>query len=94
MTTLFAWVISGVGATIVLVPIALELANNLGSNPRIFALIVAIAASNTFMLPMYQVNALIAGPGGYRTSDFLKVGTGMTILYWIVMLLTINWFYS
>jgi di/tricarboxylate transporter len=40
---------------------------------------------------MHQVNALIAGPGGYRMLDFLKVGSGMTVLYWIIMLLMINW---
>lgn len=90
VATGFSWVISGVGATIVLVPIAIDLAHSMGADPRIYALIVAIAASNTFLLPMHQVNALIAGPGGYRMIDFLKVGAGMTILYWFVMLLMIN----
>jgi di/tricarboxylate transporter len=91
IATGFSWVMSGVGATIVLVPVALDLANRVGADPRIYALIVAIAASNTFLLPMHQVNALIAGPGGYRMLDFLKVGSGMTVLYWIIMLLMINW---
>ncbi len=91
IATGFSWVMSGVGATIVLVPVALDLAHRVGADPRMYALIVAIAASNTFLLPMHQVNALIAGPGGYRMLDFLKVGSGMTVLYWIVMLLTINW---
>lgn len=93
LSTIFGYVLSGVGATIVLVPVALELAFNVGADPRIYALIVAISASNGFLLPMQQANALVAGPGGYHTKDFLKVGSGMTILYWIVMLISINlWF--
>ncbi|HXH54986.1 MAG TPA: SLC13 family permease [Gammaproteobacteria bacterium] len=93
LSTVFGYVLSGVGATIVLVPIALELAFNVGADPRMYALIVAISASNAFLLPTQQANALIAGPGGYRTKDFLKVGGGMTILYWAVMLISINlWF--
>lgn len=90
LATAFGFVISNVGATIILVPVALELAVNVGADPRIYALIVAIASSNTFLLPMQQVNVLIAGPGGYNTKDFLKVGGGMTILYLITMLVTIN----
>jgi len=93
LATGFSFVISAVGATIVLVPVALELALNMDADPRVYALIVAIAASNTFLLPMHQVNALIAGPGGYRTIDFLKVGFFMTILYWITMLLAVNWIF-
>lgn len=90
LTTAFSVAISGVGATIVLVPIALDLAVNFGGNPKIFALIVAIAASNLFLWPSHQVNVLIAGPGGYTIKDFIKVGTGMTLLYWIIMLIGIN----
>ncbi len=90
LATIFGLVISNVGATIVLVPIALELAINIGADPRVFALIVALASSNTFLMPNQQVNALIAGPGGYRTKDFLKVGGGMTLLYWVIMLGAVN----
>lgn len=90
LATLFSFVISPVGATIVLVPIALDLATNLGADPRIFALIIALSASNSFLLPMQQVNALISGPGGYKTSDFFRAGLGLTILYWIVVLGIVN----
>ena len=92
--TLFGFVISNVGATIVLVPIALELAFNVGADPRIYALIVAIASSNTFLMPTQQVNALIAGPGGYRTIDFIRVGGGMTLLYWLITLVGVNLLFS
>ncbi len=90
LATVFGLVISNVGATVVLVPIALELAIQIGADPRMFALIVALASSNTFLMPNQQVNALIAGPGGYRVKHFLKIGGGMTVLYWIIMLATVN----
>lgn len=87
---LFTFVISGVGATVVLVPVAMELAARVGGDPKIFALIVAIACSNTFIMPMQQANALVTGPGNYQTKDFLRVGSGLTILHWIVTLVAVN----
>ena len=66
----------------------------MGADPRIYALIVAIASSNTFLMPTQQVNALIAGPGGYRTIDFIRVGGGMTLLYWLITLAVINLLFS
>jgi di/tricarboxylate transporter len=90
LATSFGFVLSNVGATIVLVPVALEIAIKVGADPRVYALIVAIASSNAFLMPTQQVNALIAGPGGYKTKDFLKMGIGMTFLYWFAMLIVIN----
>lgn len=93
ITMIFTFVLSSVGATIVLVPVALELALRIGQEPRLFALIVAVACSNTFMMPMQQANALIAGPGNYTLKDFFRFGAGMTILFVIVMVLVINFIY-
>lgn len=90
LTSLFSLIISNIGATVLLVPVAVELATNLGADPRMFALTVALAASNTFLIPTHQVNALIAGPGSYKVKDFIKVGGMMTILYWVVMLIGIQ----
>lgn len=89
-----ALVISNVGATIFLVPIALELANIVGADPRIFALTVALSASNTFIFPTHQVNALIAGPGGYSSNDFLKIGGWMTVIFIVTMFVGLNIFFS
>lgn len=91
--TLFSFAVSAAGATIILVPVALDLANHIGADPRVFALIVAVASANTFILPMQQANALILGPGGYKVMDFVRSGLGLTILYWIVMLVAINAFF-
>ena len=52
-----------------------------------FALTVAIATSNSFLIPTHQVNALIMGPGGYRVPDFMRAGGIMTILFLLVMML-------
>lgn len=93
LSTAFAFAITGIGAVIVLVPIALDLAVNFGGDPNVFTLIVAIACSNTFLFPAQQANALVAGPGNYTTKDFMKVGLGMTFLYWIIMLIGINLFF-
>ena len=93
LATFFASVLSGTGATIVLVPLALELAIKTNGDPRLYALIVAIAASNTFLLPTQQVNALVAGPGLYQPRDFIRVGGLMTVLYWIIMLVAIPWLF-
>jgi len=93
LTTFFTLVMSNVGATALLVPLAINMALATGHDPGSFALIVGIAASNAFLIPTHQVNALIMGPGGYKVSDFLKVGSLMTVVFMAVMLLVINFFY-
>jgi len=61
-----------------------------GANPAIFALTVALATSNSFLIPTHQVNALIKGPGGYRVPDFMRAGLIMSVLFIVVMLLMLN----
>lgn len=90
LATLFTLVISNVGATVLLVPIAINLALNAGASPAMFALTVAVSTSNSFLLPTHQVNALIFGPGGYRVADFIRAGSIMTLLFLVVSLLTLN----
>ena len=90
LATFFTLVISNIGATVLLVPIAINIAISVGANPAIFALTVAIATSNSFLIPTHQVNVLIMSPGGYRVSDFLRAGGIMTVLFLLVMLVTMN----
>ena len=77
-------------------PIKLQLGAKLtkglgaGANPAVFALTVAIATSNSFLIPTHQVNALIMGPGGYRVNDFIRAGGIMTVLFLVVMTLMMN----
>ncbi|MCI2400543.1 SLC13 family permease [Aliiroseovarius subalbicans] len=84
LATLFTLVMSNVGATVLLVPLAVSIAVAAGGDPAIFALTVAISTSNSFLIPTHQVNALIMGPAGYRVADFLRSGGIMTLLFLVV----------
>lgn len=94
LTSIFTLVVSNVGATVLLVPLAINMALGAGADPRMAALTVAVAASNTFVLPTHQVNAYIMGPGGYRTVDYIKAGSVMTVLYLVVMIGAMSLFYG
>lgn len=90
LATGFTLVMSNVGATVLLVPLAVSIAVAAGASPGLFALTVAISTSNSFLIPTHQVNALIMGPGGYRVMDFVKSGGIMTILFLVVSLGVMN----
>jgi di/tricarboxylate transporter len=93
LTSFFTLVVSNVGATVLLVPLAVNMALQGGADPRTAALVVGLAASNTFVLPTHQVNALIMRPGGYRTVDYVRAGAGMTVLFLVVMVTALYFFY-
>lgn len=93
LATFFTLVMSNVGATVLLVPLAVNIAIGAGANPAVFALTVALATSNSFFLPTHQVNALIMGPAGYRVADFMRAGGIMTVLFLTVMMLMLNLIY-
>ncbi len=90
LATVFTLVMSNVGATTILVPIAISIALATGANPVMYALIIALSTSNAFILPTHQVNALIMGPGGYTVADFVRAGTGMSVVFLVVMLTMVN----
>jgi di/tricarboxylate transporter len=90
LATTFSLVMSNVGATVLLVPLAVSIAVAAGASPALFALTVAISTSNSFVIPTHQVNALIMGPAGYKVMDFVKSGGIMTILFLVVSLLMMN----
>ena len=94
LATIFSLVMSNVGATVLLVPLAINIALETGGNPAVYALIVALGTSNAFILPTHQVSALIMGPGGYKVNDFLRVGSLMSIIFIVVMLFAVNIFIS
>ena len=93
LATFFTLVMSNVGATVLLVPLAVNIAIGVGANPAVFALTVAIATSNSFLIPTHQVNALIMGPAGYRVSDFVRAGSIMTTLFLVVMMVVMTLLY-
>ena len=90
LATFFTLVMSNVGATVLLVPLAVNIAIGAGANPAVFALTVALATSNSFLIPTHQVNALIMGPGGYKVADFMRAGGIMTVLFLTVLMIMLN----
>ena len=90
LATGFTLLMSNVGATVLLVPLAINIALGAGGNPAVFALTVALAASNSFLIPTHQVNALVMGPGGYRVVDFMRAGGVMTILFLVILIPMVN----
>ncbi len=93
LTSFFAIFVSNVGTTVLLVPIAMNLAMQIGADPKIAGMVVAIASINTFILPTHQVNALIMQPGGYKTTDYMRVGSGMMVLFFIILMAMLKLFY-
>lgn len=93
LATGFTLVMSNVGATVLLVPLAISIALQAGANPAVFALTVAIATSNSFLLPTHQVNALIMGPGRYKVPDFFRAGGIMTVIFLVVLMVMLQLFY-
>ena len=89
LATLLSLVISNVAATILMVPLAMVMADLTGINPQGLALLVAICASNSFLIPTHQVNALLISPGGYKNGDFIRAGSVMTIIYLVISVLFI-----
>ena len=90
LATIFTLLMSNVGATVLLVPLAFNIAIGVGANPAVFALTVALATSNSFLIPTHQVNALIMGPGGYHVKDFIRAGGVMTVLFLVVVIGMLN----
>ncbi|MCY3797944.1 MAG: SLC13 family permease [Chloroflexi bacterium] len=88
LTMLVVQVIGGQVTPLLVGPIAIKAALQMGVDPRAMAVAVAMACSLAFITPMsHPVNILMMGPGGYKFSDFSKVGIGMTIVTLLTMLL-------
>ena len=90
LTTAFSLVISHVGATIVMVPIAINLALAAGSDPTAFALIVALSASNNFMTASNPVMSMITAPAGYTAKELWRVGGPLSLIYTAIVVLVVN----
>ena len=93
ITTLFSLFMSNVGATVILAPLVIGMAEIYGIDPRPVVLLVAVSAANSFLLPTHQVNALYKSPGGYKNSDYLKAGGGLTVLFLAVAVAMFYLFY-
>ncbi|KQC12596.1 MAG: hypothetical protein APR63_10580 [Desulfuromonas sp. SDB] len=84
LSTVFSLFMSNVAATVLLVPLVIMMAEKVGLDPRALALLVGVCASNSFILPTHQVNALIMGQADYGNKDFIRAGVGMTVVFLVV----------
>ncbi|MGV2828915.1 SLC13 family permease [Myxosarcina sp. GI1(2024)] len=85
ITSLFTELITNNAAAALVFPIALALSQNLGVEFMPFAIAIMIGASASFATPIgYQTNLMVYGPGGYKFTDFMRVGIPLNILFWIV----------
>ncbi|HET7932309.1 MAG TPA: SLC13 family permease [Rhodanobacteraceae bacterium] len=91
LALVFSQIISHVGTAVMMVPMAINIALASGGNPAVYALIVALSVSNTFLLPGASPTLLIvAGPGGYKPRDFVRVGLPLTAVMLVVTLIMVN----
>lgn len=90
LTTLFSLVISHVGATIVVVPLAINLALAAGGDPTSFALIVALSASNNLVTASNPVMSMITGPANYSARDLWRVGAPLSLAYLVIVVAMVN----
>ncbi|MBP7146754.1 MAG: anion permease [Acidobacteria bacterium] len=89
LTVLLTQPMSNQAAAIVVVPIAIQTAASLGLNPRTFAMMIAVAASCSYLTPLEPACILVYGPGHYRFRDFLKVGGLLTAIVFLIALLLV-----
>ncbi|HMA61848.1 MAG TPA: SLC13 family permease [bacterium] len=94
-TMLMTNVVSKQAAAALFAPIAVHAANSIGASPRPFLLAVAYAASLSFITPVgHQVNTMVYNPGRYKFTDFVKIGTPLSIIVWIVVSLLLPFLWN
>lgn len=91
LTMILTQPMSNQAAAAVVLPVALETAILLGLNPRTFAVMIAAGASCSFITPLEPACLIVYGPGRYRFFDFVKIGTPLTIAFYLVALLLVPW---
>jgi di/tricarboxylate transporter len=85
---------SNAAATVLIVPISIDIAMSMGANPQAFVLATVIGASTSFLTPVgHQANVLVMGPGGYKFFDYARVGLWLNIILIVVTLLILPIFW-
>ena len=95
MTSVMTDTMSNNAAAVLLAPIAISTADQIGVDPRPLLMAITFAASTGFSTPVgYQTNTMIYNPGGYKYTDFLRTGVPLSILFWILSVIFIPRFWS
>ncbi|MFC6796574.1 SLC13 family permease [Haladaptatus sp. DYSN1] len=95
VTALMTALLSNTASVVLMIPVAVSTAAQVGANPFAFVLAVTFAASADFMTPIgYQTNLLVYGPGGYRFTDYFRVGAPLQVLLSLVTVLGIAFFWG
>lgn len=86
--------LDGAPAVVLLTPVALRAASDLGLSPYPIMMGVSLAASAAFMTPFsHKANLLVMGAGGYRAKDYVRVGTPLTVVILILLVLIVPFFF-
>ena len=97
LTNITTEFLSNVASAVLMVPLAISTAREMGFSERPFLIAVAFAASAAFATPLgYQTNTIVYGPGGYKFIDFTRVGFPLNLLFFVlaVLLIPIFWPFS
>ena len=93
LTVLLTQPMSNQAAAVVVFPVAIQTALQLGLNPRTFAMMIAVAASTSYITPLEPACLLVYGLGRYRFLDFIRVGSLLTVLVFLIALLLVPLFW-
>jgi di/tricarboxylate transporter len=91
LTVVLTQIMSNQAAAIVVLPVAIETALQLGQNPRTYAMMVAVAASCSYLTPLEPSCLMVYGPGRYRFADFFRVGMPLTVLIFGLAIVLVPW---
>ena len=95
VTNILAMLVTNKAAVAIMFPVALSAAKTLGLDPTPFFLAIAFAGCAEFMTPYgYQTNLMVYGPGGYKFKDYIKIGWGLSLIYFLVAVSILGYLYD